>query len=119
MPVMKIYIAGPISAYKNHNYNIAAFREAAKAIEEHGHEAVVPHDLVAPLDLHPENDYDTIMEICLEELQQCQAVAMLPNWRESNGAKQEYVHALQRNIPVKEVLMWVQQFRDDKRRKVA
>ena len=111
---MKIYIAGPISKYLNQGANKTAFLDAAEAIQEQGHDAVIPHDLIEHLDLHPIDDYEQIMDICLESLRQCDAVAMLPNWRDSKGANIEYNYANRHKIPAKEVLMWVQEFRKQK-----
>ena len=41
---MKIYVFGPISGMKN--LNRLDFELARHVLEKHGHEAVIPHDLV-------------------------------------------------------------------------
>jgi hypothetical protein len=45
-------------------------------------------------DHHPDfNDYDALMRIDLAILEECDAIAMLPDWRESPGARQELAQA--------------------------
>lgn len=40
------------------------------------------------------------MRLCLAVLDMCDALVLLPNWRESNGAQVEYHYAHGLNIPV-------------------
>jgi predicted Zn-ribbon and HTH transcriptional regulator len=81
---MKIYIAGKISGLVYEDA-LRAFAEAALEIERCGHTAVNPMAEVATPDL-PWVEY---MEKDIPLLLSCDAIYLLPNWKQSNGARIE------------------------------
>lgn len=85
---MRIYIAGKITGLVYEDA-LRMFAEAALEIERCGHTAVNPMKEVATPDL-PWVEY---MERDIPLLLSCQGIYLLPNWKESNGARIEKVIA--------------------------
>ena len=79
---MRIYISGKIT--DNNNY-IEQFAEAETWLTEQGYEAVNPTKCCE----YPFFTYAEYMEIDLALLKLCDAIFMLANWQDSNGAKTE------------------------------
>lgn len=42
---MKIYLAGPMTHYKDHGYNVEEFQRVRKALESQGHSVTTPFDI--------------------------------------------------------------------------
>jgi uncharacterized protein DUF4406 len=104
---MRIYIAGPMSKYKDTDYNAPAFRDAAIFLRSLGHDVVTPHERNAIVWMEKKGrvynpefdkcDYGDVMltfmvaddlnEVCTRE-----AIALLPGWEKSKGSLLE-VHA--------------------------
>ena len=88
---MKLYLAGPMSGYKDHNY--PAFHAAAARLRAAGHQ------VINPAELNPENEgmqgitpkpiWRNSMKRDLPQLLTCDAVAVLPDWEKSRGARLE------------------------------
>ena len=80
---MKVYISGAISGQTNPK---PAFDSAAHALRAIGHEVVNPFDLD-----HSGHacDWADFMRVDIKALMDCDAVAMLPGWRNSRGASIE------------------------------
>lgn len=87
---MKVYIAGPMTGYKN--FNREAFFEAAKKLEELGWEPV--HTAGLPDGLA----YEEYLKKSLEAIKGCHAIYLLPGWEESKGALMEYGYARSRGL---------------------
>ena len=93
-----IYIAGKYRG--DIDANIAIARKVAIELWEMGHAVFCPHlntqhfevDCCVPEDAYIQGD--------LEILKRCDGVVMLPGWRESKGATQEYYAALRAGLPV-------------------
>ena len=81
---MKIYIAGKVRGLKNYR---AVFRKAEKKLQEQGNITLNPAEL--PEGMNGE-DY---MRICIPMLEVADAIYMLKNWRDSEGAKVELAYA--------------------------
>lgn len=85
MKKKKIYISGAITglylpdALKN-------FENAVKEVEQMGHEAVNPMELVKKQEGWDWNDY---MKADIKILIECDGIYMLDNWEDSKGAKVE------------------------------
>ena len=81
----KIYIAGKItgdSGYKE------KFNKTQKGFENAGYKVMNPAIL-------PEGfPWESYMPICYGMIEACDEIAMLPDWRESKGARLEMVHAI-------------------------
>lgn len=77
---MKIYIAGKITGDSNYQLK---FLQARLQLERQGHIVISP--AVLPGGMTP-GDY---MRICFAMIDVADAVAFLPDWKDSNGAKLE------------------------------
>lgn len=81
---MKIYIAGKIRGLKEYK---AIFGEAEKELQNKGHITLNPAEL--PEGMNSE-DY---MKICIPMLEVCDAIYLLKNWENSQGANIEKLYA--------------------------
>lgn len=82
---MIVYIAGPMTGYKD--YNRPAFFKAQEELEAEGHTVLNPAALPAAL---PDSAY---LPICLAMIQAADSVYMLRGWRDSKGAAVEHAFA--------------------------
>jgi hypothetical protein len=100
---MKIYISGPMTGI--HEFNYPAFNEAARLLRERGYDVVNPADNGVPRDAA----WSDHMRADIIELMKCDAMAMLPGWERSVGAKIEtdlgFVLGMD-IMPVNEWLKW-------------
>jgi hypothetical protein len=92
---MKIYIAGKISGLPNAEYT-AKFLKAELALRAAGWQPVNPCNFNIP-DHTPSTE---ALQICLPELEKCQAIYMLSDWRDSLGAIIEHSTALHNGMDV-------------------
>jgi len=84
----RIYIAGPMTGYPDCNF--AAFHAAAERLAQAGWKVFNPaENFGGRKDLARE----TYLRLDLAMLAQCDAIAMLPGWEDSRGAKLEYLVA--------------------------
>lgn len=82
---MKIYIAGKITGNPNYKEQFAA---AEKKLKAEGHQVINPT-------WKPEGlPYKQYIDMGLMELQQCDVIYLLSNWKDSKGARMEYIYAL-------------------------
>ncbi len=81
----KIYIAGPMSGLPKFNH--PAFFAAEEYLHDHG--AKVMNPAVLPVGF-AHHEY---MQIAIPILQTCEAVAFLPGWQLSKGARMEFTRA--------------------------
>lgn len=89
---MKIYCAGPMRGYPL--FNFPAFDEAQQTLEKMGHLVVSPAEMDRTLDnFNPETDKPKDMRYYMKRdlpvLMECEAVALLPGWKKSQGAMLE------------------------------
>jgi hypothetical protein len=80
---MKIYIAGPMTGIKDLNFPL--FHQAAAALR------ALNHIAVNPAEINPDQTAAWIdcMKADIQELIECDAVAVLPGWINSKGARLE------------------------------
>ncbi len=102
---MKIYIAGPMTGIEN--WNFPAFFEAERQLLELGHEVINPaHNDGATYEeaLASANSgkrsWDWYMRRDLTNLITCDAVCLLPDWRNSKGASLEVEVAKGLDMPL-------------------
>jgi len=84
----RIYIAGPMTGHVDHNY--PAFHTAAERLQQGGWQVVNPAD---NFDGRTDLPRETYLRADVALLVDCDAIAILPGWEESFGAKMEYLLA--------------------------
>ncbi|NLX57715.1 MAG: DUF4406 domain-containing protein [Phycisphaerae bacterium] len=90
----RIYVSGPMTGLPDHNF--PAFHAAAARLREARYEVIDPAENFGGRTDLPRETYlraDVIL------VAQCDAIAMLPGWQESRGAKLEYLLARELNMP--------------------
>lgn len=102
-----LYVAGPMSGYPGYNY--PAFDEAARRLRLAGFSVLNPAEIDA--DDYPragEPPWDWYMRKALDMVLDADAIAVLPGWECSRGARLEVdvAHALQ--VPVKPIGVWLE-----------
>jgi nucleoside 2-deoxyribosyltransferase len=98
--VKVIYIAGK---YRGPNawaieQNIRAAEEVAAKVWEMGHVALCPHANSRHMDGVASDD--VFLAGTLELMRRCDAVVLVPNWRDSEGARAEVAEAERLGLPV-------------------
>lgn len=86
---MKIYIAGKISGLNREDV-IKKFEAAQKSLSKKGHQVFIPCVLPA----YEEVSHEDYLHICYAIIDVCDAVYMLSDWQQSEGALLEYNYAL-------------------------
>lgn len=81
----RIYVAGPMTGYPDCNF--AAFHAAAERLARAGWKVFNPAENLGGRKDLPREVY---LRLDLAMLAQCDAIAMLPGWEDSRGAKLEY-----------------------------
>ena len=84
----RVYIAGPMSGYADHNY--PAFHAAAQRLRDAGWDVANPAE---NFDGRTNLPRETYLRADVALLVDCDAIALLPGWEESSGAKMEYLIA--------------------------
>lgn len=97
---MRIYLAGPMTGYKDLNHPM--FDRIAAALRAEGYEVVSPAEMDREIgiDASAANPYANlkgdpteIMRMDLRHVLDCDGIAMLPGWIDSSGARLERVVA--------------------------
>jgi len=105
---MRIYIAGPYSAYRNAqgtilsvDYNIGVAEALGAELYRKGHTPFIPHTMTARFErTYPDIPKQVYLETDLEWLELCDAVLLLPGWEKSEGAKIELERAKELGLKV-------------------
>lgn len=80
---MKIYLAGPMRGYPDSNF--PAFHEEAARLRAKGHE------VFNPAEWSQSDNIRVLMKMDLDWIcDHAEAVALMPGWQNSSGAKTEY-----------------------------
>jgi hypothetical protein len=91
-----VYIAGPYTAPDREGED-AHIKQAAEVAAEYigaGYAVFCPHTHSCTIDRGVRHfDWDTWLTLDLYWLGKCDAIHMLPGWRDSKGAKLEYIAA--------------------------
>ena len=95
-----IYISGPMTGRKD--FNFPAFDEAAAELREKGYDVVNP----AEINRGMQGDWKQYLRRDIFELFDCEAVATLPEWWESDGSRLEVHIARTLGIDVKPLSEW-------------
>lgn len=80
----RIYVAGPMTGYPNLNFQ--AFHATAAALRSHGWHVENP----AEINAEPAAGWLTCMRADIARLVTCDAIYMLPGWKQSRGARIEH-----------------------------
>jgi len=80
---MRVYIAGPMTGLPEHNY--PAFNTMAERLRALGHHVENPAENPVP----PCKSWRGYMRMAIAQLVTCDAVALLPGWGASKGARIE------------------------------
>lgn len=93
--INKLYISGSITGDLNFKQK---FRDYADYIDQN----YTQYDVINPAEIVLPNlcDWEDYMCICLHLLNQCDAIFMLPDWKNSKGACVEHETAIKMNIPI-------------------
>lgn len=101
MNPLALYLAGPMTGLPDFNY--PAFFAAADALRQAGYTVLNPADI----GLHPTWTWADYMRVGLETLMtQADAVAVLPGWESSRGARLEVRLARRCGLRVHTVFTW-------------
>lgn len=98
-----VYVAGPYRDPRGTVFveeNIRRAEEVAKELWKRGYAVICPHANTRHFDgLVPSEEFiaGDLQIVC-----RCDLVVMLPDWQHSEGAKQEYLEAKDRGVPVVE-----------------
>jgi FMN phosphatase YigB (HAD superfamily) len=84
---MKVYIAGKITGNSNFKEE---FKKAELALKLQGHIVLSPADTIARIQRLEHHEY---LHICYAMIDVADAVAFLPNWKDSKGAREEREYA--------------------------
>jgi nucleoside 2-deoxyribosyltransferase len=92
----KFYIAGPMRGIPQSNSK--AFAEATQRLREAGYEVFSPSE--GQTEPATDETFTGAMKALLPELLKCDAVAVLPAWGRSEGAKLEVLVAISTGKPI-------------------
>ena len=106
---MKIYLAGPMSGIKDHNY--PAFHAAAAALRARGLECINPAEVnpdmaVLGATATPEVLWRRCMVRDIPHLLTCNAIMLLPGWQNSRGARLEVLIAIALGFTIIDYATW-------------
>jgi len=90
-----IYIAGKVTGLLPEP-TAQKFKQAQDHLEFKGFQVINPIELIN----NPKEDWNVAMHKCLEALQLCDAVLLLPCWQDSKGATIERQFAENAGIPI-------------------
>jgi hypothetical protein len=90
----RIYIAGPMTGLPE--FNFPAFQEAAAALRARGFHVENPAENPTP----PCGSWLAYMRMAVAQVAKVDAVALLPGWENSRGAKVEYTLATSLGLTV-------------------
>jgi nucleoside 2-deoxyribosyltransferase len=84
----KIYIAGKVTGLPLHEV-IAKFNDAKSKLETYGFEVINPLEIVKEKADGFDSDWQTAMRFCIAAMMTADAVYLLKDWQDSNGARIE------------------------------
>ena len=97
----RIYISGPMTGYPG--LNLPAFAAAADTLRALGHDPVNPGGNT----LGPDPKWADYLRVDLVDLVTCSAVALLPGWHASKGARLEIHVAKELGLTVHTIERWI------------
>ncbi len=91
----KVYIAGKISGLSREKV-LKNFYKAHTHLIGLGFTVYNPVQFITDISM----DYENIMSICMVYLSEADILYLLPNWRNSEGARREVAYAKEHNIMI-------------------
>ena len=98
MATYHLYLSGPMTGLKDKNF--PAFMKAAIKLRAKKYRVVNPAELNIG---DPQATWEACLVRDIKEMMKCRAVALLPNWRKSRGAKLEVYIAKALSWPIHSV----------------
>lgn len=93
-PIKKVYIAGPMTGYKDFNY--PAFNTVANILRGWGYHVENPAE-----NSHPEGtEWEGYMKVAIRQMLTCDMVFLLDGWQKSKGANIECHLAIELGLSV-------------------
>ena len=102
MDVKTIYVCGPMTGLPGLNFE--AFFEADKRLRDAGYEVLNPADRAGRTEGMP---WEWYLRRCIKDVADADAVALLPGWAASRGAKLEVLIAHGLVMPVRSAEFWI------------
>lgn len=100
--ISRLYVAGPMTGYPESNY--PAFQAASRLLVAAGYEVVDPSVVVTGTESH----YVDFIREDLRVMLDCHGIAVLENWWESTGARNEVQVGGILRMPTRTVDEWLQ-----------
>jgi nucleoside 2-deoxyribosyltransferase len=103
---MLVYIAGPYTQYEDNgrvftrDENVGAARRITKEAIAAGHAAICPHKNFEALEEELGWEASDWLEMDFEIIDRCDALLVVPGWRNSHGTQREIEYADEHGIPV-------------------
>lgn len=95
------YISGPMTGYKNYNYNY--FEIVHRTLITRGLNIESPHRNPRPENWETMDKHELwlyMMDLCYKQMEGCQGIIMLKGWPQSTGARKELFIMLEKDAPV-------------------
>lgn len=87
-PTFKVYLAGKVTG-EDFNAVKAKFAKKQKELEALGYKVINPVTAINNLNLN----WTKAMKYCIDMVSRCDAIYLMADWKESTGAKIEYLVA--------------------------
>lgn len=100
-----VYVAGPMTGIPDFNY--PAFNAAAEALRAAGHTVLNPVDSEQHNDTGKPQRWDWYMRHALRMVLDSEALALLPGWENSKGARLEFQVADSLGLPCRPLSDWL------------
>ena len=100
---LRIFVSGAYRAATEEGVeaNIQIAKSAGAELLRRGHSPFIPHTMTGHMDRdYPEIPEEVYIACDLAWLEYADAILMLPNWREGEGARNEYVEASLRSLTI-------------------
>lgn len=101
----KVYVAGPMTGYPDFNY--PAFDAAERALLDHGYGVFNPTRAEEFNDTGKSQEWAWYMRHALRMVVSADALAILPGWEDSRGARLEVQVAQALGMPVRPIAEWL------------
>lgn len=102
---MKLYLAGPMSGYPEHNWPL--FNQKAAELREAGYEVIDASTCNGSYEEACAKSYEECLKTDIRAMLTCEGIALLPGWEMSRGANLEQYLATVLKMPSRTVESWL------------